>query len=590
MAKLHALIRLFAIPLIVFLGIILYLAAVYLFHQPILANIIVGATILVGSLELIQDTFASILKKKFALDYIAILAITVGIISGQLLVASVIVLMLAGGNSLEKYGTARAQRSLTALVNRIPSDVHVHKDGHIGKKVPVASVRAGTQILIRRGEVIPLDGILITKSAYIDESSLTGEPYMMDKVAGDAIRSGTVNAGDSIVIRVTKEDKDSTYRKIIDMVKRAQEEKSPMIRLADRYSGIFTFVTFALSLVAYLLSRDLTRVLAVLVVATPCPLILATPIALMGGMNSAAKKRIILKRLSAIEVLSRVQALILDKTGTLTLGRPKIKTVEVSGIGEKDAIEIAAAIERNSLHPFAKAIVAASKAHLPAREVKEIIGMGIKGTVSEKEYILRRPKLSSGMTIELMSSGKRLSLFTFEDEVKRDAGRILRKLIANGLHLFLYTGDKEARAQETMKSLGITMEIKAECTPKDKQIGIASLKKQGMVTAMVGDGINDAPALAQADVGMVFSNEEQTASSEAADVIFLGGDLELLSQALSIAQRSVRIALESIWFGIGLSVVGMLFAAVGFLPPIWGAVGQEAIDVAVILNALRASR
>ncbi len=596
MAKMRTLVNLFLVPVIVLVGILLYLSAIYIFRAAFIAQVIIGITILVGSLELIQDTFGALVKRKFALDYIAILAITVGIISGHLLVAAVIVLMLAGGNSLERYGTAQAQSSLTALVNRIPSDVHVWTDGRVGDKIPIASVHVGQEILIRRGEVIPLDGTLISKSAYIDESSLTGEPYMMDKVEGDAVRSGTVNASDAIVIGVSKEDRDSTYRKIIDMVKRAQEEKSPMIRLADRYSGIFTLVTLGLSVVAYLLSQDLTRVLAVLVVATPCPLILATPIALMGGMNSAAKKRIILKRLSSIEVLSRVQALILDKTGTLTLGKPKIKDVKVFAptLTNEEAVSIAGAIERNSLHPFAKALVEGAKhmgrPALPARDVREIIGKGIAGVVSGKEYLLRRPSDGAGMSIELTSGKKRLALFIFEDEVKPDAARILRHLIDRGLHLLLYTGDKEARARETMATLGVSMEIKAECTPKDKQIGIQTLKKQGMVTAMVGDGINDAPALAQSDVGMVFSNEEQTASSEAADVVFLGGDLELLSQALSIAQRSIKIALESIWFGIGLSVVGMLFAATGYLPPIWGAVGQEAIDIAVILNALRASR
>ncbi len=581
----HIPVDLIAIPIIAVVGIISYFLLSNTGHQFI-ADFIIWVVIFIGSLDLIRDTAVALYHRKFALDYIAILAITIGLVTGHYVVAAVIVLMLSTGEGLEKYGMMMARRSLTSLTNRIPHEVHLA----VGKKVIIESVRVGQTIIVRKGEVIPLDGILTSSSAYIDESSLTGEPYMMDKVKGDAVRSGTVNAGDVMQVRVTKPDKDSTYRKIITMVTKAQAEKSPFIRLADRYSAVFTVVTITIAAIAYFVSRDLTRVLSVFVVATPCPLILATPIALMGGMNAAAKNRIILKRLSAIEVLSRVQALILDKTGTLTLGRPKVKDIRVAGIEKEKAIEIAAAIERNSLHPFAKAIVEIAKKQISATKVTETVGLGIRGTVAGTEYVLRRPKGHEGMSIELLKSEKRVALFTFEDEIKKDAARILKQLTAHGLRMFLYTGDRESRARETVAELGVDIDIKAECTPQDKQIGIAQLKKQRFVTAMVGDGINDAPALASADVGMVFSNEEQTASSEAADVVFLGGDLVLLSQALAIAKRTMRIALESVWVGMALSIFGMIAAAAGYIPPIFGAAGQEIIDIAVIINALRASR
>lgn len=579
---------LFAVPIIVITGMIAFLV----FRQ----NIIIWTVIFIGSLELISDTFDSLIHKKFALDYIAILAITTGIITGHYLVSAVIVLMLAGGTGLEKYGMMMAKKSLTALTNRIPHDVTIVSGKTSGKKVAIETVHVGQLILVRKGEIIPLDGTLVSKSAYIDESSLTGEPYMFDKVEGDAVRSGTLNAGDVIVVKVAKEDADSTYRKIISMVQKAQTEKSPLIRIADQYSGIFTIITLILCGIAYALSQDLTRVLAVLVVATPCPLILATPIALMGGMNAAAKKRIIIKRLSAIEVLSRVQALILDKTGTLTLGRPNVSDIDVmqKGFTASRALAIAAALERNSLHPFAKALVEAAKSAkspvLPAQNVKEVIGSGIEGWVNGSQYHLRKPENAEGMTIELTDGQTRVALISFEDEIKKDASRILKKFMSRGLRLLLYTGDKEARAKETIANLGIMIDIKAECTPEDKRVGIHQLKLDGMVTAMVGDGINDAPALAAADVGLVFSNEEQTASSEAADIVFLGGDIQLLSQALAIAKRTMRIARESIFVGMGLSILGMIAAGAGLLPPIMGAATQEVIDVAVILNALRASR
>lgn len=587
---------LLALPVIIVAGIVGYLIIFHLYHQEPAANIIIWTVIFIGSIELIRDTVSAIIHKKFALDYIAILAVITGIVTQDYLVSAVIVLMLSGGTTLEKYGMMMARKSLTALTNRIPHEVHLFVRGTVDKKVAIENVRIGQSILVRRGEIIPLDGLLVSKNAIVDESSLTGEPYIMDKVAGDAVRSGTVNVGDVMVVKVSKADADSTYRKIITMVQKAQAEKSPLIRVADQYSGGFTLVTLLLCGIAYFVSHDLTRVLAVLVVATPCPLILATPIALMGGMNAAAKKRIILKRLSAIEVLSRVQALILDKTGTLTLGKPVIKDIEMftKTLTREHAVCVSGAIERNSLHPLAKAIVEGAKCAghgaIPARDVREIIGKGISGTVEGKKYLLRKPTDSAGMSIELTRAGKRLALFHFEDEVKKDAARILRGLIAHGLKLLMYTGDKEARARETMTSIGVDIDIKAECTPADKQVGITTLKKQGLVTAMVGDGINDAPALAQADVGMVFSNEEQTASSEAADVVFLGGDLQLLSQAIAIAKRTLRIAKESIFVGIGLSTLGMILAAAGILSPIWGAASQEAIDIAVILNALRASR
>lgn len=587
---------LFGVPLIVVGGIAAYLIFSSQLHQPDLATPIIWFVIFVGSIELLKNSVASVVHGKFALDYIALLAITTGIVAQHYIVSAVIILMLAGGNALEKYGMMMAKKSLTALTNRIPHDVQLWRQGKGETKAPIASVAVGEEIFVRRGEVIPLDGNLVSKAAIVDESSLTGEPYMMDKVRGDAVRSGTVNTGEAIVVAVTRADADSTYRKIIDMVKRAQSEKSPLIRLADQYSGIFTLITFGLCAIAYILSGDWTRVLAVLVVATPCPLILATPVALMGGMNAAARKRIIIKRLSSIEVLSRVRALFLDKTGTLTLGKPIIKdiTVDDTTITARRAVCVAAAIERSSLHPFAKAIMERAKnagcAAFIAHDVKEHIGHGISGVVQGRRYVLERPKDGSGMSIQLVSAGKRVALFTFEDEVKKGASRILRSLMADGLHLFLYTGDTQARAQEAVASIGVAVDIQAQCTPQDKQIGIQRLKKQGFVTAMVGDGINDAPALAQADVGLVFSNEEQTASSEAADIVFLGGDLELLSYSLAIAKRTIRIALESIWVGIGASVLGMVAAAMGYLPPLAGALSQEVIDVVVILNALRSSR
>lgn len=584
----------FRIPLFVLLGIILYLVLSF-FKFTLIANIIVLLAVFLGSYKLFEATIKSLLKKQLALDYIAILAIVVSLATGEYLVASIIALMISSGRTLEEYGVSQAKNSLTKLIDRIPNTVAVWKNGEIIKHEILAKVGIDEEILIRRGEVIGLDGILVSETGTTDESSLTGEAYPVDKIQGDAIRSGTINVGSPFVLKVTKEAADSTYRKIIDMVKKAQGEKAPLVRLADKYSVIFTFLTLSIAGFAYLYDRDINSVLSVLVIATPCPLILATPIALMGGINAAAKKRIIIKKLSNIEVLSRIKAVIFDKTGTITLGKPKVATFEIKtqDYEEKNLLAISEALERNSLHPLAKTIVSFAKEKkspiLHAKNVKEIIGSGIEGLINNKKYSLTKLK-EEGMAIGIWEDKKLLAIFRFEDEIKKESKTILSYLKKLGLELFIFTGDKQANADKVVKEIGGEITVKAECSPEDKKEGIENLKRDGKMTAMIGDGINDAPALAFADVGMVFANDEQTAASEAADIVFLGGDFSLVLESFKIAKRTIGIALGSIKWGIGMSIVGMIFASVGLIPPIAGAFLQEAIDVAVILNALRSSR
>lgn len=576
------------------LGILVYLWLAFLsLSQP--AIIVVLAITVLGSYKLFKASFIAILKKHFALDYVAILAIVFSLITSEYLVASIIALMIATGRTLEEYGVSQAKNSLTKLIDRIPNTVAVWKNGEIIRKEVLSRVKIGEEILVRKGEVIGLDGTLVSEKGLTDESSLTGEPYAIDKIKGDTIRSGTINIGNVIVLKVNKEAADSTYRKIIDMVRRAQGEKAPLVRLADRYSVIFTFLTLGIAGFAYLFSRDINSVLAVLVIATPCPLILATPIALLGGINAAAKKRIIIKKLSSIEVLSRIKAVIFDKTGTITLGRPKIASFAIlsKNYEEKDLLAISEALERNSLHPLAKTVVGFAKEKkspvFHAKGVKEIIGSGITGTINNKNYSLTKLP-EEGMAIGIWEEKKLLAIFRFEDEIKKESKAILTILKNLGLELFIFTGDKRANAEKVAKEIGGDITVKAQCSPEDKKEGIEALKREGKMTAMIGDGINDAPALAFADVGMVFANDEQTAASEAADIVFLGGDFSLVLESFKIAKRTIGIALGSIKWGIGLSVVGMIFASFGLIPPIVGAFLQEAIDVAVILNALRASR
>lgn len=584
----------FKIPLIVLGGILIYIPLALL-HMQMAAIVVSILTIFAGSYDLIFDSYQSFIKRQYALDYIAILAIVVSLITQQFLVGMVIALMIASGRNLEDYGVKSAKKSLTKLIDRIPRDVLLWKNGKADGKMKAEDVTIGTEIVVRKGEVIPLDGTLTSAHAIVDESSLTGEPYPVEKVEGDIIRSGTINTGDLMVIKVTKEAKDSTYKKIIALVEKAQTEKAPLVRLADRYSVIFTIITVIIAGFAYFLHPGLESILAVLVVATPCPLILATPIALLAGVNAAARKRIIVKKLASLETLSRVNTIIFDKTGTITLGKPQVTHFTLLGNhNEKQLLSAAAAIERNSLHPLAKAVVSYATAKrapvLHAKNVTEIIGKGITGDVNSSTYTLSKLPSSEGMNIGLFEKTKHIATFTFADEIKQDSKAIVAHLREKHIGLSLFTGDKKKAADAIVAMLGEGITVKAECTPEDKQVGIELLKKQGKITAMVGDGINDAPALALADVGMVFSNEEQTAASEAADIVFLGGTFTSVATALTISQKTIHIALQSIMWGIGLSIVAMIGASLGIIPPLVGAGIQEGIDVAVILNALRAAR
>lgn len=585
----------FRIPIIVLAGIIVFLI-LNLAGEKTIANILIIFIIFLGSYRLFQETAISLLKKHFALDYIAILAIAISIITNEYFVASILALMIASGRTLEEYGVTQAKKSLTKLVDRIPNDVVLWEGGIANKKEQIGNIKIGQEIFVRKGEVIGLDGILISKTALTDESSLTGEPYLMEKIKGDQIRSGTINIGNPIAIKVIKTQQNSTYNKIIDLVKSAQKEKAPLVRLADKYSTIFTLITAVIAGFAYFNSHSMQYVLAVLVIATPCPLILATPIALLGGVSAAAKRRIIVKKLASIEILSRANTFIFDKTGTITLGKPRLtKYISYSSAySQKEILGIAEAIERNSLHPLAKAIVIFAKEKqgdvLMASNIKEVVGSGISGKIKGRTYTLAKENVDGGMSIALSEGKNKLAVFKFEDEIKQESKTIIDSLKKLGISIYIFTGDKKAAAQKVANILGGGVTVQAECTPKDKQEGIKALKKHGKITAMVGDGINDAPALALSDVGIVFSNEEQTAASEASDIVFLGNDFSLILDSINISKRTIHIALQSIGWGIGLSVGGMIFASIGMIPPIFGAFFQEAIDVAVIINALRASR
>jgi heavy metal translocating P-type ATPase len=585
--------KVFKLPAFVVLGLILFILT-YLTGLKTYSVVIALISILFGSYPLLKETIADIRKKQFGLDYIAILAVLVALLTQEYLVGIILALMLATGRNLEDYASSLAKKSLTALSERIPHDIGVLENDVIVSK-PVKSVIVGEIIVVRKGEVVPLDGALLSENAVLDEASLTGEAYPADKYKGDTLRSGIVNVGDILRLKVTKVEKDSTYKKIVELVEKSQKEKAPIVRLADKYSIYFTLLTFLIAFIAFVLHGSLESILAVLVVATPCPLILATPIALIGGMNAQAKRRIIIKKLASLESLSRVTTVVFDKTGTITLGKPRVVDFKLldNSFDKENLLSISLAIERNSLHPLAKAVVEFGKKAkiVHATSITETVGKGIEGLVSGKKYLLTKlPADNSDMQFGLFYNDKTIAVFTFEDEIKEASRETINTLLALGLSLKIFTGDKYAAAAKLVKNLGIDIEIQADLKPEDKQKGIERLKKEKKVVAMVGDGINDAPALALADVGMVFADAEQTAASEAADVVLLGGNFSSVLTSIIDAKKTIKIAKQSIIWGIGLSVVAMVFASGGYINPVAGSILQEVIDVAVIINALRTSR
>jgi heavy metal translocating P-type ATPase len=587
--------RIFIVPSLIVLGLGSFGIATYLGTPAPIANLILFATIGIGSIDLVIETINALRRRHFALDYIALAAITTGLIAGDYLVTAIIVLMLAGGTTLEHYASIRARATLSLLKNRIPHHV-LRVTKKTEESIPIEQAHIGDTVKVRTGEVVPLDGILLSNEAFIDESTLTGEPYSVEKRAGSHVKSGTINLGPVISLQVEKIDADSTYRHIVSLVEQAEHEKSPLVRLADRYSIIFALVTAMIALAAYALSGSGERILAVLVMATPCPLLLATPIALLGGVNAALKKQIIIKQVASLEILNKASALVFDKTGTLTLGAPTVTsiTVHTKRYTRKDILAFARALEQNSLHPFAKAVVRLAEEEksklLSATSAEERAGEGISGSIDGRSFRLSRANNSKGMAADLFEKEELLATFLFEDVLKPGTAAVIEQLQKQSLALTLCTGDTAAAAIRVASQLGGQVTVKANSSPEDKQTIIKQLKQTGKTVVMVGDGINDAPALAQADLGMVFSHSEQTAASEAADVVFLGGNVEAVVDSILIAKRTIRIAITSILIGMGLSVIGMILAAFGEIPPLVGALLQEGIDVAVILYALRASR
>jgi len=571
---------------------LLLLALELVFAMP---NLYVVA-IIVGLVEVFIVAYREIRSGNNSIDFIALLAMALALATNEYLAGAVIALMYTSGEALEAYAGRRAEASLAALLARIPK-VALVKHGSDIAEVSLAEVLEGAVIIVRGGELVPLDGLLVSPRAVLNLANLTGEPLPETVSQGAVVKSGSVNAGEAFELTVVGTLATSTYAKIVDLVKDAQNNQAPFVRLTTAANLPFTLITLVISGGAYLLTGDIVRVLAVLVIATPCPLIIAAPVAFIGGLSRAAGRNIIVKTPATLEALAGVSTIFFDKTGTLTLGSPKLIniTLKAAYMTEVEALSLAAALEFHSIHPLARAIVAAAKglnlSPAPAKDAREILGTGISGTVGDRYITLEQASegdhKEGGISLILKSDGTSLAVFHFSDILKDNAKKFLTSLTRQGYKVAVLTGDRKEHAEAIFT--GLPLKICADCTPEEKYRLVDEAKKRGEKVAMVGDGLNDAPALAKADVGIVFSGTENSASIEAAHVAILGRDIMLIGELFSLSKRSVRIARQSVFTGIGLSTIGMLAAAGGAIVPVEGAVIQEAIDVTVIVNALRAA-
>jgi len=564
-------------------------------------------------LALLVEIVRRLRRGEFGLDIVAALSMTAALVVGEELAAVVVALMYSGGQYLEDFAEGHARREMTALLSRAPRTAMRHRD-HQLEEIDVNLIEAGDRLLIRQGEIVPADGTLASPFAVLDQSALTGESLPVQRTAGEALMSGASNAGEAFDIVASHPAAQSTYAGIVRLVEAAQRAKAPMVRLADRYALVFLAATLVIAGGAWAWTRDPIRMVAVLVVATPCPLILAVPVAIVAGLSRAAHHGLLVKGGKVLETMARIRSLVVDKTGTLTDGKARVIAIHpTTGFSNDDVIGIAASLDQASKHVIAQALVAEAQrrglALTVPLELAETPGEGICGTlrgrraaVGGRGYV--RAQLEKGgegfgpaeaheppgsVVVWLAVDGRLAGRIVLADELRAGIAALLARFRTLDVErIVLATGDRRDVAEAVTAGLGLDA-VRAELTPDQKVLVVLSERKAGLVM-MVGDGVNDAPALAAADVGVAMGATGAAASAEAADAVLLVDSLDRIVPAIEIARRARYIALESVYAGIGLSTLGMVAAAFGYLTPVQGALLQEAIDVAVILNALRVLR
>ena len=573
-------------------------------------------TILVTVLPVTWHVVRGMAHGDFGVDIIALLAMVAALIGGELLAGAIVAVMVTGGGALEDYAAGRARRDLTALLRTAPQVARRRvEDGW--EETAVDAVQVGDVLLVRAGEVVAADGALLTERAAIDASSVTGEPLPVDMAQGETVRSGTVNAGAPFELRATHSARDSSYAALVTLVEKAARERPPFTRMADRYALIFLPVTLGLAGVAWALSGDQIRALAVLVVATPCPLILAAPIALVAGLSRAAKSGIVLKGGGALEQLAAARTVLLDKTGTLTQGRPAVdRIVTFDRISETELLRLAASVDQLSAHVLAEGLVhdAMTRGLTLGQPTgaREAAGDGIEAMVDGRRvgvggesWLLAQGFAGDGHSgpedlgaapgqalVHVGVDDRLTGVLVMGDRLRPDAADLVAALHEHGVKdVAMVTGDRRDVALAVASKAGLDR-VYPEQSPEDKLAVVRAARDQPdrRPVVMVGDGVNDAPALALADVGIALAGNSRTVSSEAADAVITVDRIDRVADSVRIGKRTMSIARQSVVAGMSLSIVAMVIAAFGYLPPVTGALLQEGIDVAVILNSLRALR
>ncbi len=574
------------------------------------ARVTWGVTTALGIGPAIAWVVVSLIRHRPGVDLIAVFALAGALVVGEYLAGALISVMLATGRLLEARASRRAEQELRGLVERAPRIAHRSRDGTLSD-LPLEEVVPGDLLLVQSGEVVPVDGQLVSAEAVLDESTLTGEALPVPRLAGDAVRSGVLNAGAPFELRATTPAAESTYAGIVRLVEAARSDRAPFTRLADRYAAWFLPLACVAAIGAWLASGDASRAVAVLVVATPCPLILAAPIAIVSGLSRAARRGVIIKGGGALEQLASARVLLLDKTGTITRGEPVVVDVLVANerTEPEEVLRLAGSVEQVSPHVLASAIVREARRRgqvlaLP-QMIEELAGSGVRGVVEERRVtvgkstfvaegtpsawvrsVKRRAEVDGSIAVFVGIDDEPTGALLLNDPIRSDAARTIRTLRRSGVdRVVMVTGDR-ADVAEAVAVIADVDEVFADRSPADK-VEIVRLERRNGPTIMVGDGINDAPALAVADVGVAVGARGATASSEVADVVLAVDRLDRLGDALRIARRALRIARQSVVVGMGLSLLAMGVAAIGWLPAAWGALLQEGIDVVVMLNALR---
>ena len=573
----------------------------YGFHYPLLAQIIVTIAGAIVALTMLVGMVKTLRSGKYGVDLLAILAVVATLAVGEYWAAMVILVMLTGGDALEDYAAKKANTELKALLDNSPRFAHVvTPDG--SKDVPVNNVPVGAKIIVKPGELVPIDGLIIKGTGEFDESSLTGEARPVAKTVGDTVMSGAINGDEAVTLTVTKLAKDSQYQQLVKLVQEAEQTPAHFVRLADRYAVPFTVVAILISLLAWWLSKDPHRFAEVLVVASPCPLILAAPVAMVSGMSRASRNGIVMKTGSVLEKLAGARTGAFDKTGTITNGHLTVAQILPAGtITKERLLHLAASAEQDSSHILARSLLAYASQHnislATVSGLTEETGKGITAMIEDHQVKVGKRQFVAPQNqqavldttaIYVSVDGTYYGAIAFTDHIRPEAAQTMAKLKAAGVtNLIMLTGDQRAIAQQVAKKVGIST-VKADLLPQDKIAALQSIPQSEHLVFMVGDGVNDAPSLATADVGIAMGARGSTAASETADVVILKDDLAKVAKAVTISQDTLRIAKQAVLIGIAICTVLMLIASTGVIPAFVGAMLQEVIDTISILWALKA--